>query len=103
MRGQREIECAAQSIDIGTYCGTGAARVLFLRSIAGCALMANKKERASAISGGLRVTEVYQNSSAVRSDTDIVGFDITMNDGWMLVMQKHHRVTDGKYPVHNAR
>src|SRR5579872_2280829 len=102
MRGQCEIESATQSIRIGTYCGTGAARVLFLWCIARCSLMANKKERASAISSGLCVAEVYQNSSAVRSDTDIIGFDITVNDGWMLVMQKHHRIADGKYPVQNA-
>src|ERR1051326_5079437 len=46
---EREIKGAAQSIDIGAQVGARTTRILFGRSVARGALMANEEERAYAI------------------------------------------------------
>ena len=63
--------------------------------------MADEKERASAVGCRFCVTKVNQDSGTVRHNTDIIGFDITVNNYGLLSVEELDSITNRKDPVHN--
>src|SRR6266446_3766782 len=101
MSGECKVECSPQCVDIRTGIGSTTAGVLFWWSVARRTLMANKEERAYSICCSLRVSHINQDSCARGRDTDVVGFDVTVDYNWLLFVQKHDRITNSQYPGDN--
>ncbi len=100
MGRQGEIECAAESVNIGALVCAGAAGILLQGCISWRTLVTNEKERARAVGGCFGVAQVNQHSRSIRSNANVIGLNIAVNDRRSLAMQEGDRVTNREQPFH---
>src|SRR5581483_2964637 len=83
--------------------GATSTRILLRWRITRCPLVSNKEECTRAICCSFCISQVYQHSSTIRHNANVIRFDIAMNKGWMLAMHEHNSITNRKNPTHDPR